>query len=81
MIERTVVSVSTDIRRDHQGLLLQVTVTYCESSLGGGQMKKEVDRYGPLTVQELQDIVEVITTSRLPGQVHAFLFEPALFQV
>ena len=68
MLDRTITELTTTMTKDHQGFHVQVTTTYCESSLGGGRIDKGFERYQQLTEDEARQLLEDVSVGRLPGE-------------
>lgn len=77
MVQRTITNIETTWWKDHEGYLVQVTTTYCESTIGGGSMKKDVERYEQLSIEEARDVLDVVAQGDAPGE--EFVVQHSMF--
>nr|CRY96632.1 hypothetical protein [uncultured prokaryote] len=71
MKDRKVLDIETQVWQEVAGFHVQRKTRYFEGTFGGGRIAYEVDRFGPLSADELKSLLEVLATTRLPGdQLH-----------
>ena len=59
--------ITTAVHRNAEGLVLRVTVRYCESDLAGGRIRTKTDSYERLTDEECVDLLLEVAEDSLPG--------------
>lgn len=67
MIDRVIVGLTMKISGEREGWILDIDRRLVESSLGGGRVVTEHDRYDRLTYAELGDLVETVLDGSMPG--------------
>lgn len=69
-LQRVITKLTMTCWEEPSGYFVQVDVRLCESSLGGGTMRTETERYESLSEYECRDVIEAISLGGLPGAEH-----------
>lgn len=79
-VERVITEMQVTWWKTGNEFVVQVRSTFCESTIGGGKIRKESEWYEHLTLEEARDVVEAVSSGSAPGDsygVQMSMFELA----